>query len=94
MFGQIIGLAFDDVVEAAEGVGDLDVFAFLAGELLGNVEGLAEATQLVDGGVCGDVRCYRFRFEPLPRAFKSCNSRMWEMEIVRQSSARVYPRSS
>jgi hypothetical protein len=37
---NFVVLAFDDFLEAADGVGDLDVLAFEPGELLGDEEGL------------------------------------------------------
>src|SRR5690348_14985710 len=42
LFGKIVGLALGDVFEALERVGNLHVHAFLASELLGHDEGLAE----------------------------------------------------
>src|SRR3712207_5067174 len=41
-FGEVVVLAVHDLLEAADGVGDGDVLALEAGELLGDVEGLRE----------------------------------------------------
>src|SRR5437868_14207625 len=42
LFGQVVVLAVNDLLEAAYGVGDLDELAFEACELLGDEEGLRE----------------------------------------------------
>src|SRR5450756_2898858 len=42
LFGQVVALAVDEVLEAAHGVGQRDVLAGDAGELLGDVERLRE----------------------------------------------------
>src|SRR2546423_2955881 len=42
LFGQVVVFAVNDLLEAADGVGDLDEFAFEAGELLRDEEGLRE----------------------------------------------------
>src|ERR1035438_1578076 len=42
LFGQIVVLAFDNFAAALDGIGEGDVLALVAGELLGDVEGLGE----------------------------------------------------
>src|SRR2546421_6723290 len=42
LFGEVVVLAVDDLLEAAYGVGDLDELALEARELLGDEEGLRE----------------------------------------------------
>src|ERR1043165_5450715 len=42
LFGQVVVLAVDDFLKAADGVGSLDELALEAGELLGDEEGLRE----------------------------------------------------
>src|SRR5205085_4458891 len=42
LFGEVVVLAVDDLLEAADGVGGLDELAFEAGKLLGDEEGLRE----------------------------------------------------
>src|ERR1035437_57657 len=42
LLGQAVVLAFDNFAEALDGIGELDVLALEAGELLGHVEGLGE----------------------------------------------------
>src|ERR1700755_2953827 len=42
LFGEVVVLAVDDLLKALEGLGDGDVLAFEARELLGDEEGLRE----------------------------------------------------
>src|ERR1035437_4361977 len=42
LLGQAVVLAFDNFAEALDGIGELDVLALVAGELLGDVERLGE----------------------------------------------------
>src|SRR5947199_9562480 len=42
LFGEVVVLAVNDLLEAADGVGGLDELAFEAGKLLGDEEGLRE----------------------------------------------------
>src|SRR5258706_1032972 len=50
---QIVCLAVADLLEAAERVGELDVLPFLAGELLGDIERLAEEALDLSGATGG-----------------------------------------
>src|ERR1039457_3074768 len=52
LFGQVVVLAFDNFAEALDGIGQGDVLALVAGELLGDVEGLGE--ELLDFAGAGD----------------------------------------
>ena len=48
-------LAFDDFAEALDGIGQLDVLALEAGELLGHVEGLGEEPLHLAGARHGEL---------------------------------------
>src|ERR1035438_3010402 len=52
LFGQVVVLAFDNFAEALDGIGQRDVLALVAGELLGDEEGLGK--ELLDFTGAGD----------------------------------------
>src|SRR4030081_3414029 len=49
LLGNVVVLAFDDLLEATNGVRDLDVRSWDAGEYLGDVEGLREEALHLSG---------------------------------------------
>ena len=56
---DVVVLAFDDLAEAADRVGDLDVLALDAGELLGHVERLREEALDLAGAGDGELVFFR-----------------------------------
>src|SRR5260370_2094083 len=59
LLGNVVVLAFDDLLEAADGVSNFDVRAGDAGEDLGDVEGLREEALHLAGARDGDLVLFR-----------------------------------